>query len=219
MATLTSTPPESCSIAFKEWAGVCDALGAGRQSLILRKGGVSEGPGGFQPEHPAFWLYPTRVHEAEQGLRTPRAISSIPVARQTPSPQPSPTRGEGAGETPSPLVGEGASDVVPIEGLAVVEWVGRVERVEQLAALEGLHDWTGSTILGRFHYRNPGLWAMAVRVFRRGEPWPAAITAAHLGCKTWVPLDSPPPTSGLVPVLDDEESARRLDQIRSALRP
>ena len=191
MATVTPTPspPDACSIAFKEWAGVCDALGEGRQSLILRKGGVSEGPGGFRPEHPAFWLYPTHVHEAEQGLRTPTKSR--------------------VSETPG---------TVAIESLAVVEWVGRVERVEQLPAIEDLHDWTGSTILGRFHYRQPGLWALMVRVYRRAEPWPVAITPAHLGCKTWVPLESPPPTSGLVPVLDGRESARRLDLIRSALK-
>ena len=36
--------PETCSIAFKEWAGVCAALAEGRQSLIVRKGGIAEGP-------------------------------------------------------------------------------------------------------------------------------------------------------------------------------
>ena len=181
-------PPDTCSIAFKEWSGVCDALGEGRQSLILRKGGVSEGPGGFRPDHPAFWLYPTQVHEAEQGLRTP----SRPRMAETP--------------------GE-----VAIETLVVVEWLGRVERVEQLDALSGWHDWTGATILGRFRYRTPGLWAMAVRAFRRPEPWPVAITPAHLGCKTWVPLESPPSTDGLAPALGLEESARRLELIRSAI--
>ena len=64
--------PDSCSVAFKEWAGVCDALADGRQSLILRKGGIAEGPRGFVPEHSTFWLYPTRVHEAGQGLRVDR---------------------------------------------------------------------------------------------------------------------------------------------------
>src|SRR5690349_18365047 len=64
-------PPGSCRVAFKEWSGVCDALVEGRQSLIVRKGGIAEGPRGFAPEHAAFWLYPTHVHEAEQGLRAP----------------------------------------------------------------------------------------------------------------------------------------------------
>ena len=79
-----------------------------------------------------------------------------------------------------------------IETLVVVEWVERVERVEQLEALAGFHDWTEATVLGRFHYRSPGLWALAVRVFRLPEPWPVAITQAHLGCKTWVPLGIAP---------------------------
>ena len=61
--------PETCPIAFKEWAGVCAALAEGRQSLIVRKGGIAEGPRGFAPEHDVFWLYPTQVHQAEQGLR------------------------------------------------------------------------------------------------------------------------------------------------------
>ena len=70
--------PESCGIAFKEWASVCDALLEGRQTIILRKGGISEGtaPGVFVPEHSEFWLYPTWVHQAEQGVR----VSSTPTS-------------------------------------------------------------------------------------------------------------------------------------------
>ena len=45
--------------AFKEWAVIVDALGRGQQILILRKGGISEGPGGFQVEQPEFLLFPT----------------------------------------------------------------------------------------------------------------------------------------------------------------
>jgi hypothetical protein len=188
MAAMTNALPDSCAVAFKEWAGVCDALRSGRQSLILRKGGVSEGPGGFRPEHPAFWLYPTHVHEAEQGLRTP---SSTPIV-----------------ETPG---------AVAIDALAVVEWTGRVERPEQLESIEGLHDWTDETVRKRFHYRSPGLWALAVRIYRRAEPRSLPVTLEHLGCKTWVPLGTPWPTTGLAPVLDDDESLGRLDRLRSVL--
>src|SRR5881227_1925455 len=105
MAAMTTALPDACAVAFKEWAGVCDALGTGRQSLILRKGGVSEGPGGFRPEHPAFWLYPTHVHEAEQGLKVPYRPRLDPE-----------------------------DGVVELDALAVVEWAGRIERVEQLEA-------------------------------------------------------------------------------------
>ena len=42
--------------AFKEWAIVCEALGTGRQSVILRKGGVAEGSKGFAFRHREFLL-------------------------------------------------------------------------------------------------------------------------------------------------------------------
>ena len=185
---MTSPPPGSSAVAFKEWAGVCDALGSGRRSLILRKGGVSESPEGFLPEHPDFWLYPTFVHEAEQGLRTP--------------------------STARPAADPG---VVEVDALAVVEWTGRVERIEQLGPIAEFHDWTEATVLGRFHYRRPGLWALAVRVYRRAGPWSIPVTPAHLGCKTWVPLESAWSTAEVEPAIGDAESLGRLDRLRSAL--
>src|SRR5580658_2611839 len=60
-------------IAFKEWAVICRALAEGRQALILRKGGVAETGGVFQPEHSRFWLYPTFVHQQREGIK-PEAL-------------------------------------------------------------------------------------------------------------------------------------------------
>ena len=182
--------PATCAVAFKEWLGVCEALISGRQSLILRKGGVAETDGEFRPDHAAFWLYPTVVHQAEQGLRTPtgaRIDSFDPTSR------------------------------VPIQGLAVVEWTGRVDHPGQLDLLRDWHDWTDATIRGRFDYRRPGLWALVVRVYRRGEPWPLAVTPEHLGCKTWVPLVDSIATDGVEPVIGVEESSSRRMSIRQAL--
>ncbi|MFO0809463.1 MAG: DUF1802 family protein [Gemmataceae bacterium] len=51
--------------AFKEWSSVCRAIGDGRQSLILRKGGIAESGGVFRPEHDRFWLYPTHHHQPD----------------------------------------------------------------------------------------------------------------------------------------------------------
>jgi membrane associated rhomboid family serine protease len=128
--------PSTCAVAFKEWAGVCDALGAESQSLLLRKGGIAEGPGGFEPEHRVFWLYPTHVHEAQQGLRTTaRSPSSAPPA---------------------------AAATVPIRALALVEMVAFVDRLDTLNALADLHVWTPETVEKRFHYRRPGVWVLGV---------------------------------------------------------
>jgi hypothetical protein len=181
--------PETCPIAFKEWAGVCAALAQGRQSLIVRKGGIAEGPRGFTPEHDTFWLYPTQVHQAEQGLR---------IVAATPLPP-------------------GSPEIVPLSALAVVDSISFVKREETLAALRELHVWTEETLLRRFHYRQPGLWVLGVRVFHRSEPYWLELSAEHAGCKTWVSLDPPPATCGCEPVIDELEFSRHRARLRTAL--
>ncbi len=54
------------SIAMKEWAAVCLALAEGRQSLLLRKGGIAEGSGGFRMEHAARLFQAFRRLHSEQ---------------------------------------------------------------------------------------------------------------------------------------------------------
>jgi hypothetical protein len=180
--------PETCPIAFKEWAGVCAALAEGRQSLIVRKGGIAEGPQGFIPEHPIFWLYPTHVHQAEHGLRTAQ-----------------------------PATPQEAPGTVALGALAVVDSVMFVKHEETLAALEPLHIWTEETLKQRFHYRKPGLWVLGVRVFRRHNPHRLGVTPEHAGCKTWVTLDPPPATGGCVPVLGAAEFFRQRTLLQAAL--
>ncbi len=180
--------PATCAIAFKEWAGVCDALASGRQSLILRKGGIAEGPRGFAPEHPAFWLYPTFVHEAEQGLK---------VGATTATP--------------------GDYGVVPIGALAVVESVDRVDDLGTLLGLDELHAWTEETVRKRFAYRTPGLWVLGVRVYKRDEPWRVEVTPAQLGCKSWVPLERPLEARGLTPARSEAEASADRARLAAAL--
>jgi hypothetical protein len=183
--------PATCGVAFKEWAGVCRALADGRQTLIVRKGGIAEDAGVFVPEHRVFWLYPTHVHEAEQGLRL------APAGTDSPAP--------------------GRPGIVPLDTLAVVASITLVDREEGLAPLAALHVWTEETIARRFHDRTPGLWVLGVRVYRRGAPHDLAVAPEHAGCKTWVPLDPPLPTDGCEAVLDDAELGRGRDRLRAAL--
>src|SRR5256885_14567400 len=71
-------------IAFKEWAVVVDALGRGEQIVILRKGGISEGPGGFQVEHPQFLLFPTLYHQQRESVVPPAQARVDKVAPEFP---------------------------------------------------------------------------------------------------------------------------------------
>lgn len=192
---MASAASGSCGIAFKEWAGVCAALAEGGQSIILRKGGIREepGPGRFVPDHGEFWLYPTGVHQAQQGLR---------IAREAPTTGPGPAL---------------AGSIVPIGLLARVELIGAVRDEAMLPALEEFHVLTAETVRGRFHYRSPGLWLLGTRIWRREPPFRVATTAEHLGCKTWVSLEEPLPTADLRAALDDDEWAGRLARLRSIL--
>jgi hypothetical protein len=38
-------------VALKEWAVICQALAEGRQTILLRKGGIAEPGGAFRVEH------------------------------------------------------------------------------------------------------------------------------------------------------------------------
>jgi hypothetical protein len=186
----------ACNVAFKEWAGVCDALLQGRQTIILRKGGISEGagPGVFVPEHTEFWLYPTWFHQAVQPLHI--------VAGSD--------QGQPAHETH-------AAGLIPIRALVRVDLVGYASKQETLQALEEFHVLTEDTIRKRFHYRKPGIWVLGARVWRRQEEVAIAATPEHAGCKTWVVLRDPLPTLGLVPVLDDVEWAARRCRLETIL--
>ncbi|MFW6125399.1 MAG: DUF1802 family protein, partial [Pirellulales bacterium] len=57
-----------CRIALKEWAAVCRALEEGRQTLLLRKGGIHEEGGRFELAHHQFWLFPTYEHQRHDRL-------------------------------------------------------------------------------------------------------------------------------------------------------
>ena len=54
--------------AFKEWAAICRALAAGRQDVILRKGGIVEPGGEFRVDHRRFLLLPTYLHQSAEQL-------------------------------------------------------------------------------------------------------------------------------------------------------
>ena len=176
------------TIACKEWSGVCLALAEGRQTILLRKGGIAEDGGLFRPEFPEFWLYPTFVHQAEQGL--------LPGWE---------------GGTPRP------DESVAIDVLARVEAVAWLDRLEDCQGLGEYHVWTDETIAKRFAYRTPGFWVLAVRVFVRESPWVVPFDPAHSGCKSWVPLDSPPDSIHLSPALSDDEAALRSAALMAAL--
>ena len=176
--------------AFKEWAVVCEALASGRQSLILRKGGIHEGAGGFQVEHPEFWLFATRFHQNRDEL-SDESHSWFDALETQSHPE----------------------GMILLRGYAVVKAVHRLTDERQLASLAGCHVLSERTVSERFHYRTPGLFVLSTRIHVPPKPLWIPDSPHFGGCRTWVDLPQELPTSGLLPVLSDAEFERANSQL------
>ncbi|MGE5849665.1 MAG: DUF1802 family protein [Candidatus Methylomirabilota bacterium] len=181
--------------ALKEWAIVCRALADGRQTLLIRKGGIEEIKDGFQVTHRDFWLFPTYVHQ--------KAADLIPAVH---------AEFEGVQKA------QPASGTVPLQLYATVEDAVKVMDLERLRALAGYHILSWECIASRFHYRNkPGVHVMTIRVYRRPTVVPLKNTPRYDGCVSWVDLDQALDTEGCAPVLSDAEFGVRLADIQARL--
>jgi hypothetical protein len=186
--------PSTCNIAFKEWDAVCEALAAGRQTIILRKGGIHEGREGFRVQHREFWLYPTNFHQAAESL-TPDATEFVNRAL--------------AGTKPCP----GELPLIPVRLFVQVAEVREIKSEESALRLEGEHIWSQATVRQRFAYRQPGLYLLVVRIFAHSTPVLFKESADMAGCKSWVTLPDSISTQGLMPVLTDEQFNERLGAV------
>ena len=54
---------------LKEWATVVNALEQGKQTVILRKGGILESASGFNIESKKFFLFPTWEHQETKHVK------------------------------------------------------------------------------------------------------------------------------------------------------
>lgn len=177
--------------AFKEWAVICKALAEGRQAIILRKGGIAEKGDTFEPEHTRFWLFPTYVHQQQQGVK--EEASDLLAQAEANRP---------------------AAATIRISHFAEVQGIYQVHNLPAALMLQGMHLWVERTVTDRFHYRRPGLYVLAVRVHRARQTFDLPDTAYYAGCRSWVELERELPDEDAAPVLDDDafrDVLRRLD--------
>ena len=160
-------------IAFKEWEVVCQALGAGRQTVILRKGGIHEGREGFAWKHERFALFPTRFHAQSEGVK------AADWAR---------FGGQGLTEWQE-------GELVPIQWECLVTQAVTLESWEEVKALDEQHVWTEEVIRERFDWETKGmkgqsLHAAFVEVREISEKLNIVYEKkCHGGCRSWLELD------------------------------
>ena len=172
------------SIGFKEWALVCEALGEGKQTILLRKGGLTEGRDGFQFSHGEFFLFPTFFHEQIGKIRAADAV--IPEAE--------------AGQ-------------IEIRFFARMEAARIVTALDRAEALEPFHILQRSVVRERFDYDEvPGVHGAFVRIFRLQPTWQLPDSKSYGGCRSWVRLPEPSSKVRYERVVSDAEHARRRQQ-------
>lgn len=174
--------------AFKEWHVIVEALGAGEQILILRKGGIAEGRGGFQIEAARFWLFPTRFHAQREKTK--------PAAHRWFEPESAAAPG---------------SAPVTLRYFAEVVQTAFIDSWDAVLRLDTHHFWTEETLRERFDWARPaGLHALVVRVHTLAAPLSLPIDVSMAGCKSWIDLPYSFDAHTSSPVLSDAIFSRRV---------
>jgi hypothetical protein len=150
------------SIGFKEWSLVCNALGHGTQSVILRKGGIAEGREGFSFRHREFFLFPTFFHEQIAKVRIAAADIAAP------------------------------GNTIAIRWYAKVERAQLINSVAIAEALAPLHILSIEVVRERFGYKGDGLNVAFVRIFEVSQVWVLQNEKRFAGCRSWIDLPVPP---------------------------
>lgn len=172
-----------------------DALGRGEQIIILRKGGISEGRGGFKVEHPEFLLFPTLFHQQRESVLSRAQERYDAIAPQLPT-----------------------SEKLRIDVFAkVAEWK-RLDALADAERLRAQHIWRDEVIAERFEWgRAKNIFALAVRVFRLPHPVELPMSSSYGGCKSWIELEQDIDVRDAMPVLDDRAFEAKLAQFTGAL--
>jgi hypothetical protein len=163
------TSPNSTAPAFKEWQVVCDALASGRQSILLRKGGIHEGRAGFSFAHESFFLFPTRFHSQADHVREGLA-PALP-------------------EWQNGDILHITHHITALRAVTLTSW-------GDVAALSPFHIYTEETVRQRFDWEGKGMSAGSIHVALvevRTLPTPLQLTyqPSFGGCRSWIQIPSP----------------------------
>lgn len=187
--TLTATMP-----ALKEWSAVVHALLAGRQRVLLRKGGIGEKR--FELAALEFLLFPTVAHSHAQRVR-PEHRGFLQAGA--------------ADSTDERLVLRAAAKVVAAQ---------EVNRPDGLSAIEDLHIWTAESVReDRLDFRpKHKLAVLVVSVIPLAEPVHLTRTPDSAGCTSWVQLPLRPADVRLAPPVHDDADLNQVTlRVRDAV--
>jgi hypothetical protein len=163
--------------ALKEWSAAVHAMLDGRQTVLLRKGGIHEKRFTLDSSH--FLFFPTVAHSHAQRVR-PEHRDLLPAAAED--------------STKSEIVLRAGAKVV-----AAIE-VNRPDGLEEIAPL---HIWTAESVRAdRLDFRpRHRLTVLVVQVSPLAGPERLPRLPEYAGCTSWVPMPVNPMWG--TPVHDD----------------
>jgi hypothetical protein len=153
-------------LAFKEWSCIVDALGKGKQSIILRKGGISEdGSGDFELKGKQFILFPTLFHQSDEMIKPDWMpfLSDTKFHNQT--------------------------GKVLIKYYAQVADVQVLTDWDKVTKLNAYHAWNETVVKERFERWGNNIHLLILQVFEFGAAFELELLPEYGGCKSWIELD------------------------------
>ncbi|MGE5694211.1 MAG: DUF1802 family protein [Candidatus Sericytochromatia bacterium] len=177
--------------ALKEWSAAVHALLDGRQTVLLRKGGIGEKR--FEVAAERFLLFPTVAHSHAERVRAEhRDLLNAAAA-------------------------DSDDEHVVVRAGAKVVGVVSVSNPEALAEIAPLHIWTDRSVReDRLDFRpKHRLTVLVVQAFPLREPVRLARTPDYAGCTSWVYL--PIAAEWSQPVHDDAALADVADRVRRTI--
>ena len=187
--------PATCSAGLKEWAVAIEALGQGRHTLIIRKGGIREEGNRFQVLHPQFLLFPSFEHQQADLLRPEHAEALASAIGGKPDPK-----------------------WLTFTHFAQVHRAFAVSELDELQALAPHHIWSPEYADKRLRWKpRVALTAMVLRVYVLPEPKRVPIRPEYAGCKSWLALLDTVELGALTPALPDDTFAAEANAIHRAI--
>jgi hypothetical protein len=180
-------------MALREWAIAIQALEAGRQVIVLRKGGIAEETKEFRLESPEFLLFPSYEHQR------PHLVKSE------------------ARDTVTEMLADVAALTERVRLTSYCEVVQDIEVTdsETLQRLDHLHIWTEDYAEERLKWKKAKpLHVLILRVYKLDTPIDLPMRESYRGCKSWLSLEDIA-MMNKSPVLDDAQFAKQVEEIRN----
>lgn len=175
--------------ALKEWSAAVAALLAGRQRILLRKGGIHEKR--FDSQADEFLLFPTSVHSHAERVR-PEHRDLLAAASA-----------------------DSTAEQVLVRAAAKVIAALPVERPDALEGIADLHIWTAESVRAdRLDFRpRHRLTVLVVQVLPLAAPVRLTRSPDYAGCSSWVQLPIADPELG-APVYTAQELGAVAERVR-----